>query len=225
MTQVPEYLLERSRARRAALGLGGGTPSSTPAAAPGSGSDAAPAAPPAAGGAGGAATATLAAPAAAPASAASAAAAAPAAPAAPLPEYVTDPGPRSGIPYWMMPVLLILPLWAIVYMGAFGERASTAKASPQQLYTANCASCHGATGQGGVGPALQGGSTKQTFPDEAAHIAWVENGSSAVKGQPYGSPDRPGGQRIATSGGMPAFKGQLTDEEIKMIVDYERNVL
>ncbi|MGH9276788.1 MAG: c-type cytochrome, partial [Acidimicrobiales bacterium] len=161
----------------------------------------------------------------APAPAPAAAAKAPAVPAAPLPEYVTDPGPKSGIPYWMMPILLILPLWAIMYMGAFGERATHAAETPQQLYTANCASCHGASGQGGVGPPLSGGVSKLTFPDEAAQIAWVENGSSAVKGQPYGSPDRPGGQKIATSGGMPGFKGQLTDEQIKQIVTYERDTL
>src|SRR5205807_6475742 len=125
----------------------------------------------------------------------------------PLPVYVTDPGPRSGIPYWMMPVLLILPLWGIVYMGAFGEHASShAVATPQQLFVTNCAVCHGAAGQGGVGPKLQGGEAKLTFPDPAAHIAWVESGSASVKGQPYGDPNRPGGQHIAASGGMPAFK-------------------
>jgi mono/diheme cytochrome c family protein len=110
-------------------------------------------------------------------------------------------------------------------MGAFGERAGQAVETPDQVYAANCASCHGATGEGGVGPALAGGVSKQTFPEEAAHIAWVENGSSAVKGQPYGSPDRPGGQRIATSGGMPGFAGQLTPEQIRAVVAFERDTL
>ena len=212
MTEVPEYLLERSRARRAALGLGGGdapAPASTAA-------DATPAT-------------------AAPAEAATAPAATPAAPSEPppppaevLPTYVAEPGPKTGIPVWMMPVLLLLPLWAVVYIGAFGEKSATGPLTPLQLgaqvYTrAGCGGCHGATGGGGVGPALAGGASKITFPDEAAHVEWVENGSTNRKGQVYGDPNRPGAK--PASGGMPAFKGQLTPDEIKAVVLYERDGL
>lgn len=215
MTQVPEYLLERSRARRAALGLGGDAPA-TPAPSPGAGEGAAPAA---AAPAVGAPAADLAPAAAAPA------ATVPAGPVAPLPEYVTDPGPKSGIPVWMMPILLLIPLWGIVYMGSFGEAGVDAEAaSPAQLYTTNCAACHGAVGEGGVGPAIAGGESVLTFPDEAEHIEWIEQGSTARRGQPYGDPNRAGGQRIATSGGMPGFAGQLTAEQILAIVEYERGL-
>ncbi len=210
MTEVPDYLLERSRARRAALGLDGGGDGPAPA-AEGSGGDATPAA------------------AAAPAAAVTAAAA-PAAPARPtekLPTYVAPAGPRSGIPVWMMPVILILPLWAIIYLGAFGESSTAAgPASGQELYQrAGCVNCHGAQGQGGVGPALAGGEVVKTFPTAADHETFVREGSSKIKGEPYGDAGREGGQRVAASGGMPSFAGQLTDEEIAAVVTYEREGL
>jgi len=215
VTEVPDYLLERSRQRRAALGLPGGD---APAVAAG---DAAPAQ----------AVATAPAPAAAePAAAAAAPEPAPAGVAtapAPVPTIGVDPGPRSGIPVWMMPVLLILPFWAMVYMGAFAEPpAAAGPRSGAQVYTsAGCGSCHGPTGGGGVGPKLAGGEAKLTFPNEADQIAWVENGSGPSRGKPYGDPARPGGARPAASGGMPAFKGQLTPEEIAAVVQYTREQL
>ena len=154
--------------------------------------------------------------------------AAPAPPAEPLPDYIADPGPRSGIPVWMMPILLILPLWGVLYLGAFGE-VKQPELSPAQLgaevYQRSCQSCHGATGQGGSGPALAGGEARKTFPNEADHIAWVETGSATKRGQPYGDPGREGGQRMASSGGMPAFAGQLTPAEIAAVVTHEREGL
>jgi mono/diheme cytochrome c family protein len=213
MTEVPEYLLERSRARRAALGLGGG--GDAPAGGGETTGDASPA--PAAG-----APAATTAPAPAPA---------PSAPAAPptekLPTYVAPAGPRSGIPVWMMPVILILPLWGIVYLGAFGESTSAAgPASGEEIFQrAGCVNCHGAQGQGGVGPPLAGGEVVKTFPNEADHVTFVAEGSSKIKGQPYGDPAREGGQHTAASGGMPAFGGQLTEEELTAVVLYEREGL
>ncbi|HET7718335.1 MAG TPA: c-type cytochrome [Acidimicrobiales bacterium] len=212
MTEVPEYLLERSRQRRAALGLPGGE-------AP-------------AGGGGGA-------PAAAPASSSVATATAPEAPqpadaatattvvTEPEPEVAVETGPRSGIPWWMMPVLLVLPFWAMIYMGAFAEPA--AEGGPRtgaQIYvSAGCGSCHGPTGGGGVGPKLSGGETKLTFPNVEDMLKWVTEGSASSRGKPYGDPGRPGGQRPAASGGMPAFGTQLTPEEITTVVEYVREQL
>ena len=212
MTEVPEYLLERSRQRRAALGLPGGE-------AP-------------AGGGGGA-------PAAAPASSSVATATAPAAPepaaAATATSVVTEPepevpvqtGPRSGIPWWMMPVLLVLPFWAMIYMGAFAEPAAEGgpRTGPQIYVSAGCGSCHGPTGGGGVGPKLSGGETKLTFPNVEDMVKWVTEGSASSRGRPYGDPARPGGPRPAASGGMPAFGTQLTPEEITTVVEYVREQL
>jgi len=127
----------------------------------------------------------------------------------------------------MYPVLAVLPLWAIVYLGAFGTTGS-ANAAPNgaAVYQkAGCVGCHGAKGEGGVGPKLTGGEAKLTFPNEADHIAWVETGSGPKKGQPYGDPNRPGGQHVDKTGAMPAFKGQLTDAEIAAVVTYEREQL
>ena len=212
MTEVPDYLLERSRARRAALGLGGSGDAPEPA-----------------GDGGGDASPATSAPADAPA--AVAAASAPAAPSArpteALPTYVAPVGPRSGIPVWMMPVIIFLPLWAIVYMGAFGESSTAAgPATGAEIFQqAGCVNCHGARGEGGVGPPLAGGEVTKTFPDQVEHEKFVSEGSSKIKGQPYGDPAREGGQRTAASGGMPSFAGQLTPEEITAVVTYEREGL
>ncbi|HUR50180.1 MAG TPA: cytochrome c [Acidimicrobiales bacterium] len=203
MTEVPEHLLQRSRERRAALGLGGD--------APAEGSSAVPATTGAA-----------------PASGATAdAAEAPVAAAvAPEPVVVVPPRPRpprTRVPAWVLPVLVVLPVWAFFYMGAFGEREAAATGpNGAQLFATNCASCHGATGGGGAGPALAKGEAKLTFPSEADHVKWVHGGSESVGvGNPYGDPAR---GRVA-KGGMPAFEGALTDAQIAAIVKYEREGL
>ncbi len=129
----------------------------------------------------------------------------------------------------MMPILVLLPLWAIMYLGAFGEKpvdeaALDPIARGKIVYEqkAGCGSCHGAGGGGGVGPKLSAGEVSLTFLTAEEQIAFVKAGSSPIKGQPYGDPGRPGGQRIAKSGGMPSFASQLTDEEIADVVAYER---
>ena len=217
MAEVPEHLLRRSRERRAALGLAGGEPGE-------------PAVPVPAGGP-------------APVAAAGAAPAAAPAPAAPAPApVVVDEGPprpthtdfqertRARIPTWVMPVLLVLPFWAILYMGAFGERGGQEELDPialgAQVYrSAGCSACHGAQGEGqGSFPALAGGEAVLTFPDEQDHIDWVRSGSAPFAGQPYGDPDRPGGQRGPATGAMPGFPS-LSDEEVQAVVLYEREGL
>lgn len=213
MTEVPEHLLRRSRERREALGLatGGGPPPSggTPAASAAEvepASTATPAAP--------AAPATPATP------AAPAAAQAPEAP--PEPEYAPVPRPPARVPAWALPVLAALPFWAILYAGAFGERKVVDPNDPvvmgARVYrSAGCSGCHGATGGGGVGPAMAG--VKQTFPNEADHVAWVKTGSKPTQGQPYGNSGR------VSTGGMPGFEGALSQQEIEAVVKYEREQL
>ncbi|HET7488781.1 MAG TPA: cytochrome c [Acidimicrobiales bacterium] len=213
MTEVPEHLLARSRARRAALGLGGGDPAPT-------GEGAAPP-PPAAG------------------SAAPAVAARSAAPAVaavspvvveekPVPTYLRPEAKKARIPIWIMPVLVFLPFWGILYVGAFGSRQHaaplTGMALGQQVFRANCATCHGAAGEGGVGPKLQGGEAVKTFPDVADHISWVRTGSAPFTGKYYGDPDRDGGQHGPAKGAMPAFTS-LSDAQVEAVVQYEREGL
>jgi mono/diheme cytochrome c family protein len=223
MAQVPDYLLERSRERRAALGLPpfGAPPGAAPEAPAEGGGEAPAEAEPAAG---------VPAAAAAPAPAAAAAPALPAVAEPEVPPYLAPPSARSGIPTWIVPVLAILPVWAFAYLGALSPPETAAPVltpiqQGAQVYARSCAACHGARGEGGVGPALAAGDAKVTFPNEAEHIAWVETGSASKKGQPYGDPARAGGQRVAKSGGMPPFKGTLTDAEIQNVVLFERDGL
>jgi mono/diheme cytochrome c family protein len=46
-----------------------------------------------------------------------------------------------------------------------------------QVYTANCAACHGANAEGGFGPALRGEKTRKDLP---AAIAWIKNPKSPM---------------------------------------------
>jgi len=46
------------------------------------------------------------------------------------------------------------------------------QAHGHEIYSANCAACHGASAQGGIGPSLHGEKTRK---DAAAAIAWIKN--------------------------------------------------
>ena len=133
------------------------------------------------------------------------------------------------IPAWALGVLALVPFWGALYIGAFGERSHHAEViDGATIYGNQCASCHGATGGGGVGPKMSGGEAILTFPGDTGrddHIAWVTNGSASAKGQVYGDPNRAGGPRVADTGQMPAFGGKLSPEEIEAVVDYERDGL
>lgn len=218
MTEVPEHLLRRAKERRAALAGGEGaaaTPAASEAPAAAESSEA---------------------PAAAAATPATTEAAAPAVvaetPAAVSETYVREQAVRrTRVPMFVAPVLLVLPFWAFLYAGAFGDRNATHEVDPLQLgadiyRSAGCSSCHGAAGEGGVGPALAGEEAEKTFPDEEAHMEWVRTGSTGSPSapEPYGDPDREGGQRLS-KGGMPNFGGRLSEEEIAAVVQYEREQL
>ncbi len=71
-----------------------------------------------------------------------------------------------------------------------------------QLFQANCASCHGAQGEGGIGPKLAGVVTHD-FPNETDQITVVTKGK----------------------GSMPSFGGDLTPAQIRQVVDYTRTGL
>ena len=67
-----------------------------------------------------------------------------------------------------------------------------------QIYRAVCATCHGRTGQGFVGPSLSDVALR--FPNVADQVELVVNG----RGQ------------------MPAFGGRLGNDEIEKVVEYTR---
>ncbi|MFN3219616.1 MAG: c-type cytochrome [Acidimicrobiales bacterium] len=210
MTEVPDYLLQRSRERRAALGLstGDGGDAAAPAA------DAGESAP---------VPATTAAATPAPV-ADSATEIETYEPPAPIAPWVAAAKSRKKIPVWMAPVALFLPIWGFLVYGTLEEPTREAAgpiAAGSGIYS-NCASCHGAGGGGGVGYQLNDGEVLLTFPDVASHVAWVVNGSPAA-GTPYGNPDRPGGQRISGALGsqMPAF-ASLGGLEVLEVTLYNR---
>ena len=225
MTEIPEHLLRRSKERRSALGLGGDAGTTGDAApvgdAPGQAA-AAPAAP--------STQVTPAAPKPAPAPAPVALAAPPP---PPPPPYVLAAQSRRKIPFWALPVLAVLPLWGFVYAGSLStpqEDLSDPELVLGEDVFGQCSACHGANGEGGIGRPLDGGEVLLTFPNIDDQIEWVSEGSALVggAGNPYGDPGRPGGQEVSGSGGfgqMPAFGGSLSEEEIRAVVRYEREVL
>jgi cytochrome c oxidase subunit 2 len=72
----------------------------------------------------------------------------------------------------------------------------------QQIYTQNCASCHGQAGGGGLGPKLAGLVAKK-YPNIADQEAVIANGRSS----------------------MPKFSGRLDAAEINAVARYEREFL
>ena len=199
MTEIPEHLLKRSKERRSAIGDDGpseGTPAASEAV------EAAPAAAPVA----------------------------PAAAAPAVPEPVKVPEPvrpevaaalrRRKIPFWAMPVLAGLPLWAYVYQATL-EPAPTGELTPVdaggEIYVSSaCSGCHQAGGGGSAAvPALT--EVVVDWPDFRDQMMWVRLGSTGWQeySDTYGATDKP------SQGGMPAHPA-LTDQELAEVILYER---
>ncbi len=214
MTEIPEHLLARTRARK-----GGGDSS---AGGDGAGSGDAPS--------------QAVTPAAATDPLAPAKGTLPALELPPDPEKkVQPPAPfvlaaeaRKKIPVWVLPIVLFLPLWAWSYAGTMQEpeQEDPLYTEAAELYTqAGCAGCHGATGGGGSGYQLSDGSVIQTFPHVADQLVHVARGSAAIAGQPYGA-ERSDGRRVAGDlGSMPAQESALSMAELEAVVFHERVVL
>ncbi len=88
----------------------------------------------------------------------------------------------------------------------------------------SCARCHTkgwsygdpqVTGGGAMGPNLTGGAANANFPQEQDQINFIKKGS--VLGAKYGLQSQ-------GSGRMPGFGNLLTNEQIKLIVEYERSL-
>ncbi len=205
MTEIPEHLLARSAKRRKEMTGEGGDDAATTEATPATTAESAPAA-------------------------------VASSPALVTPTPVVDPEPepvkpwvraattRQKIPVWVTPVLVFLPIWFAIYWATL-EPPTREVTGPLALgaetYTgAQCAGCHGAAGGGGVGPQLSAGEVLLTFPDWESQVAWIVNGSPGGNA-PYGSADRPGGQRLS-GGGMPGYATSLDSEELLAVVLYER---
>jgi len=209
LTEIPEHLLKRSKAAKAAA---------SGEEAPADAADAGTAVEPAA----------------------QAAAPAPA-PAAAVAEVIPEPEParvapyieaaheRKKMPFWIAPVLLALPVWAMMYVGTL-ERVPQGLTGllgeGEHLYVeAGCSGCHGAEGGGGIGPGMSDGEVHLTFTSIEDQVVWIAKGSSLVgTGNTYSSADSPRPQ--AVSGQMPGFGSEsanpLDAEEILAVTLYER---
>lgn len=98
-----------------------------------------------------------------------------------------------------------------------GSAPSGAVASGREVYAARCSTCHGASGQGGVGPSFAG--VVETWPDCSDHIRWVTLGSDGWReavGDTYGATAKP------VQGGMPGHGDLLTTDEIAEVAAFER---
>ena len=209
MTEVPDYLLKRSKDRRTVLS--GGTPSGEPSAskevAKTSTSSAAPALP----------TEAL-----------------PPPPPKPDPAYVVAAKTRNKIPFWAMATLSLLPVWAFIYLLAVSpqEREATGPMAVGEGVYSACASCHGAAGQGGAGRVLHEGEVLKTFPHIEDMLNFVYTGSQPYASAGlavYGNPDREGGAHAPLSyngNAMPSqgetWGGGLTNYEILGVVCHVR---
>ena len=202
MTEIPEHLLKRSRQRRAALtgeeGEAAAASDAPAAARPGAGPPATPPAVP-----------TPAAP----------AAPEPPPPPKPVPAYVARAEARQKIPFWALPVVAALPLWLLIYMLGMRpvEHEATGPLADGATVYGNCSSCHGGSGEGGVGYQLNAGEVNESFDSSEQMHEWVSLGTEGFAGQPYGN-----GRHVAgDQGQMPAWEGQLTPAQIIAVSCHE----
>lgn len=102
----------------------------------------------------------------------------------------------------------------VVVLGAGGVAACASTETPaaptdpvlaqgQQIYLANCASCHGRSGGGGLGPKLSDGLAATRYGNIADQEALILNGR----------------------GSMPAFKSRFTAEQLDAVVRFTREAL
>lgn len=213
MTEIPEHLLKRSKERRAALGLPGGE----------GGSDSGGGAGDAAGAGDAPAAVEKAAPAPAPVKAEEK----PPPPPKPKPAYIQAAEKRKRIPYWAMPVIALLPVWAFVYAEGISPPPNTDEALALGAEEYNsCQGCHLPNGGGGTGAKLNEGEVLKTFPDPVAMMEWIHLGEREWVGGtsgPYGDPNREGGPHDAStlSGNMPGFP-DLDAEHLAAVTRYVR---
>ncbi|MCE9621557.1 MAG: hypothetical protein K8R99_04330 [Actinomycetia bacterium] len=211
MTEIPEHLLKRSKERRGAAGETPGTAvaTTTPTTPAAAGAAVEPA--------GKAVRTESAAPVGPP-------------PAQPDSPVVAAYKARKKIPVWAMLTLSILPVWAFMYVRALQPETVVATGPLGEGATVynQCASCHGGSGEGGVGYSFQAGSVIATFPHIEDQLRWVKFGSEAYVAAGVtiaGDPNRAGGAHIAgATGVMPAAAAALglSDVEILAVVCHER---
>jgi mono/diheme cytochrome c family protein len=153
------------------------------------------------------------------------AAAVPSAPAVPDPvaPWVEAAQSRRKIPVWAVAVLVMLPLWAVVYALTLDPPTPT-EPGPLELgaetYAGKgCSGCHGAGGAGaGAVPGLQ--TTPEDFAEPADMVTWIALGTAGY--QAAGIEEYAPGKAVGAQGQMPGWMDSLTAEELMSVVLHER---
>jgi cytochrome c oxidase subunit 2 len=112
----------------------------------------------------------------------------------------------KGVRVTAVGVWLVLAAFAFASCGGDDEAATPTDpvlAQGQQVYRANCASCHGVGGGGGLAPKIGDGIVASRYPDIADQEAVIVNGL----------------------GTMPGFGERLSADEVTAVARYEREFL
>jgi mono/diheme cytochrome c family protein len=122
---------------------------------------------------------------------------------------------------WAALVLTALLVWVSGCGTAGGSAPNPSEEvdAGRALFASNCARCHGAQGQGDIGPRLDGGAVLRTFPSCGDQMLWVELGSTKwkqLRGPTFGATANP------VRGGMPGFGSLLNSDQIRQVVTFTR---
>jgi len=99
--------------------------------------------------------------------------------------------------------LVVLTIGMLSKAGPIATGAATVDSFGAEVFVANCTRCHGADGQGGIGPSLVSGNLLDRFEDRAATMAFISKGE----------------------GEMPDFASRLSAGEIGAVTDFVRKEL
>jgi mono/diheme cytochrome c family protein len=142
---------------------------------------------------------------------------------------------RKRVPYWVAPILALLPLWGVIYYQSV-QPPPAGEHDPlvigKGVYGKQCAGCHLARGAGasagGSGQQLDDGEVIATFADPLDMAHWIRFGADrgARADGTYGDVDRAGGpRRTDTLTGTMSGQPQLSDEELAAVIIYIREEL
>lgn len=149
----------------------------------------------------------------------------------PVPPWVEASEKRKKIPAWAVPVLALLPLWAVIYAVTLDTPTPTElgplQAGAEVYVDKGCAGCHGATGGGtGAIPALVGeDGVKNVFPSPADQVTWVALGTAGYRAAGLDVYGTEGTKTVGAAGAMPTHLDSLTATELMDVVLHERVTL
>ncbi|MGI9599452.1 MAG: c-type cytochrome [Acidimicrobiales bacterium] len=113
-----------------------------------------------------------------------------------------------GASTWLRMAIIVVIAASFGLAACAGEPPEVTVDDPElvtgrDVYARNCASCHGASGGGGVGNKLSNGASVEAYPNIKDQIDLIANGK----------------------GTMPAYVGRLSGEQMQAVARYTREVL